>query len=263
MGQKSVNGPRPGPPAGPATVTVPAPRAAGRLRERALRWGWQVERWAAVHAATVLRAAIAVVYLWFGVLKFFPGHSPAEHLAGETMYAITLHHVPPSVSLPLLGAMETLIGLGLLLGGRVLRLTLVVMACHMAGTFLPLVMFPDQTWQVPAVTPTMDGQYILKNIVLISGGLVLAGRLHRARALGEYEGGRAGEPAGGQVLTDDQAAAYHTESGGPRPVLPGTRSRPPTAQQRPARPARFRTGTGPRPTAQSPAAGARHRKDTS
>lgn len=260
MGPKSVNGSRPGPSAGPVPVPVPAPRARERARERALRWGWRVEHWAAAHAATVLRAAIAVVYLWFGVLKFFPGHSPAEQLAGETMYAITLHHVPTSVSLPLLGAMETLIGLGLLLGGRVLRLTLVVMACHMAGTFLPLVMFPDQTWQVPAVTPTMDGQYILKNLVLISGGLVLAGRLNRARAASEQYGG----PGGGQDVTDDQAAAYPAESGAvPRAALPGTRGRPPTAHPRPARPARPRTGTGPRPAAQSPAAGPRHRKDTS
>ena len=124
-------------------------------------------------STTVLRLAIGVVFLWFGVLKLFPGSSPAEALAGKTIFALTMGLVKPAVSVPLLGILECTIG-GLLLSGRHLKLALMLLMFQMAGTLTPLLLFPQDTFAVFPVEPTLLGQYIIKNVVLIAGGFVLA-----------------------------------------------------------------------------------------
>lgn len=72
--------------------------------------------WMADHAISLIRVSLGIVFLWFGALKFFPGLSVAETLAGRTIQVLTLGHVPPQVSVPVLAACESLIGLGLLTG---------------------------------------------------------------------------------------------------------------------------------------------------
>ncbi|MFE4515159.1 DoxX family protein [Kitasatospora sp. NPDC056783] len=127
-------------------------------------------------APAVLRISVGLVYLWFGLLKFVPGASPAEDLATRCMSVMTFDLVPPGVSRPLLALMEVLIGAGLVTG-LLLPLTLAVFFVHMAGVFATLVLLPDDVWVdgVPPV-PTMDGQYILKNLVLIAACLAVATR---------------------------------------------------------------------------------------
>ena len=120
----------------------------------------------------VLRIGLGVVFLWFGVLKFFPGASPAEQLAAKTIQTLSGGAIGPSISLPVLAAWETLIGLGLLTG-RFLRATLLLLAVQMLGTLTPLVLFPAETFTIFPFAPTLEGQYIIKNIVLIGAAMVV------------------------------------------------------------------------------------------
>ncbi len=120
----------------------------------------------------VLRVALGIVFLWFGVLKFFPGVSPAETLAARTIEQLTGGLVQPGLSLPLLAAWESVIGIGLILN-RGMRGVLFLLAVQMAGTFTPLVLFPGETFRVWPIAPTLEGQYIIKNIVLIGAAMVV------------------------------------------------------------------------------------------
>lgn len=123
-------------------------------------------------AVPTLRIALGVVFLWFGVLKFFPDLSPAETLVGRTIEQLTFGIVRPDVSLPALAAWESIIGIGLIVG-RGLRGILLLLALQMAGTFTPLLLFPNETFQVFPFAPTLEGQYIIKNIVLIGAAMVV------------------------------------------------------------------------------------------
>lgn len=123
-------------------------------------------------SVALLRICLGVVFFWFGVLKFFPDVSPAQDIATRTIETLTFGIVKPSLSLPILAVWECLIGLGLITN-RYLRVTLLLLFAQMLGTFTPMVMFLQETWvQFPTV-PTMEGQYILKNIVLVSAALVI------------------------------------------------------------------------------------------
>jgi uncharacterized membrane protein YphA (DoxX/SURF4 family) len=123
-------------------------------------------------AVPTLRIALGVVFLWFGVLKFFPDLSPAETLVGRTIERLSLGLVQPSVSLPLLAAWESVIGIGLILG-RGLRGVLLLLALQMLGTFTPLLLFPGETFSSFPLVPTLEGQYIIKNLVLIAAAMVV------------------------------------------------------------------------------------------
>ncbi len=132
----------------------------------------RLTRWLARHSLPLLRISLGIVFVWFGALKFFPGLSPADDLAARTIMTLTLGIVPPSLGLPLLALWECAIGLGLI-SGRWLRLTLLLLFAQMAGTFLPLVFFPAEVFAAFPYAPTLEGQYIIKNLVLVSAGLVI------------------------------------------------------------------------------------------
>jgi uncharacterized membrane protein YphA (DoxX/SURF4 family) len=123
-------------------------------------------------AIPLLRIALGINFLWFGALKFFPGLSPAEDLATRTIEVLTFGIVGAGISLPALATLEVLIGLGLL-SGRFLRVVLALLAFHMVGTMTPLVLFPAETFTIFPIVPTLDGQYILKNMVLAAAAAVV------------------------------------------------------------------------------------------
>ena len=145
----------------------------------------------------VLRLGLGLVFLWFGVLKFFPGLSPAEDLATRTIERLTLGAVTRDVALPLLAAWETLIGLGLLTG-RFLRATLLLLALQMAGTVTPLVLFPTEAFMRFPFAPTLEGQYIIKNIVLIGAAMVVGATVRGGRLVAEPEPDGRSNPARGR-----------------------------------------------------------------
>ena len=132
----------------------------------------RITSWMAEHGLTLMRVALGAIFFWFGVLKFFPGMSPAELLAGRTIETLSFGLVSQQVALLILAVWECAIGLGLL-SGRFLRATLFLLFLQMAGTITPLFIFPAETWVVFPVAPTLEGQYIIKNAVLIAGAVIL------------------------------------------------------------------------------------------
>lgn len=119
----------------------------------------------------ILRVSVGAVFLWFGFLKFFDSSSPAEQIASETISLITFGLIDSNISMPLLATLECVIGIGLLVK-RLMRFAIPILYFQMAGTLLPLVIFRSQTWS-DWLVPTLLGQYIIKNAVLISAGIVL------------------------------------------------------------------------------------------
>jgi uncharacterized membrane protein YkgB len=128
--------------------------------------------WKARNGLNILRVALGLVFVWFGVLKFVKGISSAEIIAGKTILKLTFGYVKPAFSLPFLAVWECTIGLGLLFK-RWLSLTLLLLYLQMLGTFLPLFFFPHETFNHSVLVPTLLGQYIIKNIVLLSSSVVI------------------------------------------------------------------------------------------
>lgn len=131
-----------------------------------------ITEWMARHGIRLLRISVGVVFFWFGVLKFFPGMSPATQLALETIEILTFGRVPPDVAINVLAAWECAIGLGLIFKVA-LRATLLLLFVQMLGTISPVFFFPDQVFTRIPYAPTLEGQYIIKNVVLISAAIVI------------------------------------------------------------------------------------------
>ncbi|MDS0261245.1 hypothetical protein NDI56_17740 [Haloarcula sp. S1CR25-12] len=121
-----------------------------------------MERW----SVPALRAALGIVFVWFGGLKVL-GVSPAADLVASTVYI-----VPPELFVPVLGVWEVLIGLCLLYR-PLTRVGLLLLAIQLPGTFLPLVLLPDVVYVTFPYALTVEGQYIIKNLVIIAAALVI------------------------------------------------------------------------------------------
>ena len=141
-------------------------------------------QWLIGHSLAVLRVSMGVVFLVFGALKFFPGVSPAQELATRTTEALTFGLVPAGVSLVMVAVLECAIGVGLI-WGRNMRLVLMLLAFQMVGAMSPLLLFAGELFSGPYHAPTLEAQYILKDVVLISVGLVLGATLHGGRIVSE------------------------------------------------------------------------------
>jgi uncharacterized membrane protein YphA (DoxX/SURF4 family) len=137
--------------------------------------------WMARYGLTILRLGLGVVFFWFGALKLAPGTSPAEELVRNTIYFVN-----PDVFLPVLAIWEMLIGVGLLTG-KFMRLTLLLLFAQMVGTALPLVVLPEAVWSDFPFILTLEGQYIVKNLVIIGSAIVLGGTVRGGRLVPEPE----------------------------------------------------------------------------
>ncbi len=134
-----------------------------------------ITNWMAKNGLLIMRVGLGIIFLWFGALKFFPGLSPAEELVRNTVY-----FVDPDLFIPVLAAWEVLIGLGLI-AGKFMRITLLLLFLQMPGTALPLVVLPDIVWTNFPFGLSLEGQYIIKNLVLVSAGLVLGATVRGGR----------------------------------------------------------------------------------
>ena len=134
-----------------------------------------ITRWMAKHSLTILRIGLGIVFFWFGALKLFPGLSPAEDLVRNTVFWFN-----PFWFITILAVWEMVIGLGLI-AGRPLRLTLLLLFLQLPGTALPLLVLPDAVWTSFPFGLTLEGQYIVKNLVLIGAGLVLGATVRGGR----------------------------------------------------------------------------------
>lgn len=120
----------------------------------------------------ILAISIGVVYLWFGMLKFFPELSSAEGLAIDTISNLTFGLLSPKISIVLLAIWEITIGLLFIFGPRN-RVVIMLAVVHMILTFTPLLLFPDLSFNSVPFSLTLVGQYIMKNLIIISALIVI------------------------------------------------------------------------------------------
>ena len=131
-------------------------------------------RFMSAHGVRLLRLSLAITFIWFGMLKIV-GVSPVRDLVAHTVYWVS-----PEFFVPFLGVWEVAVGLGLLFAVA-MRLTLLLFWLQLAGTFLVLVLRPHIAFQqgtLPLLLTT-EGEFVIKNLVLISAGLVVGGTVRR------------------------------------------------------------------------------------
>ena len=130
-------------------------------------------RFMSAHGVRLLRLSLAITFIWFGMLKVV-GVSPVRDLVAHTVYWVS-----PEFFVPFLGVWEVVVGLGLLFAVAI-RLTLLFFWLQMIGTFLVLVLRPDIAFQHGnPLLLTTEGEFVIKNLVLISAGLVVGGTVRR------------------------------------------------------------------------------------
>ena len=116
---------------------------------------------------TFLRYSLGVIYIWFGILKPF-GLSPAQELVENTVYWFD----NPETFVPILGWWEVVIGLTMCIK-PLIRVSIFLLFIQMPGTFLPLVLLPEVCFSNFPFGLTLEGQYIVKNLIIISAALVV------------------------------------------------------------------------------------------
>jgi len=132
----------------------------------------KIIKWMSKYGISLLRISMGIVFFWFGFLKFFPGISPAEGIAVKTINIITFELFSPRTILIILAIWESVIGIGLILG-IYMREVLLLLFLQMIGTFTPLFFFPAEAFTEIPYGPTLEGQYIIKNIVIVAGAIVI------------------------------------------------------------------------------------------
>lgn len=136
------------------------------------------------YGVLLLRLTLGIIFFWFGILKFFPGLSPAQDLAVRTISVLSFELIPPSTSILILATWECLIGIGLI-SGRFLRATLLLLFLQMIGTATPIFLFPQEVFTEIPYAPTLEGQYIIKNLVLVSAGLVIGATVRGGKVIAD------------------------------------------------------------------------------
>lgn len=172
------------------------------------------------HSVAALRISVGVVFLIFGLLKYFPGVSPAEMLATDSTDVLFFGLVRPDVAIVVVASMECFIGVCFLTGSALLmRFAIWVLAAQFVGILSPLVIEPGALFSGPHHAPTLAGQYVLKDITLVAAGMVIAA--------GTFRGGRMvrDEPQVDPVRRDQDVLATErklelvlTAQAGNRPV---------------------------------------------
>lgn len=120
------------------------------------------------------RFGLFVVFFWFGALKVL-GLSPASGLV-QSLFEQTIPFMSFSTFLVMFGLFECLIGILFLIKGME-RIVIPLLLVHMITTFGPLVYLPQDSWQ-SFMIPTLAGQYIIKNLVIVAAGIGIAAHLH-------------------------------------------------------------------------------------
>lgn len=139
--------------------------AVGRFHHTTTNW---MDR----HGIAVLRYSLAAVMLWLGLLK------PLSVSPAEPIVAASIFFLPHEIFFPLLGWWEALIGLGLLFD-RTVRLSVYMLVFQMLGTMAPLVITPGLAFDAVPLAPSAVGVFIIKNWVLLAGGLVILRAVQR------------------------------------------------------------------------------------
>lgn len=120
----------------------------------------------------LMRLSLGIIFVWYGMLKFFPTLSPAEDLAIKTIDIMFFHLIDGSLSIKLLAILEVAIGIGFL-SGYYTKLVTIIFLGHMLCTFAPLFILPELSFTHAPYAFTLVGQYIVKNIVFILVGVMI------------------------------------------------------------------------------------------
>ncbi len=142
----------------------------------------RITEWMGKFGIPLLRISLGIIFFWFGVLKFFPGLSPAQGLATRTIDLLSFGLISPEVAINVLAVWECAIGIGLI-SGTLLRTTLLLLFLQMMGTVTPVFLFPSEVFTQIPYAPTLEGQYIIKNLVLISAGIVIGSTVQRKNSV--------------------------------------------------------------------------------
>ena len=132
-----------------------------------------INKWLVAHSISILRISMGIVFLGFGVLKFFSGISPIEVLATRTTAQLTLGIFQGHHAMVFVAVLECMIGL-CFLTGSFLRAGVWLLALQMVGAMSPLFLYPSELFAGPLHAPTLAAQYIIKDIILIAAGMVIA-----------------------------------------------------------------------------------------
>lgn len=122
---------------------------------------------------TLLRYSLGIIYIWFGALKPL-GMSPAQELVENTVYWFD----DPRTFVPILGIWEVIIGITICIK-PLIRVAIFLLLIQMPGTFLPLILFPDVCFTDFPFGLTLEGQYIVKNLIIISASLVVGSTVRK------------------------------------------------------------------------------------
>ena len=122
---------------------------------------------------TLLRYSLGIIYIWFGALKPL-GLSPAQELVENTVYWFE----NPKTFVPILGIWEVVIGITMIIK-PLIRVSIILLFIQMPGTFLPLVLFPEVCFTNFPFGLTLEGQYIVKNLIIISAALVVGSTVRK------------------------------------------------------------------------------------
>jgi uncharacterized membrane protein YkgB len=138
-----------------------------------------VDGWLERHSVRLLRISMGLVIFGFGFLKYFPGISPAQALVLKVNHALTFGLMPDRVTLILFATVESIIGLSLITGWG-LRVIIYPLSVWAIAILSPIVLMPGELFSGPDHAPTLEGQYVLKDIILLAGCLVIAAHVrHR------------------------------------------------------------------------------------
>ena len=137
------------------------------------RLDYKISKWMYTYGKPLLRYSLAITFIWFGYLKVI-GASPAAELVARTAFWFDA-----DIFIVVLGVWEMLIGLFLCFK-PLLRIAILLLFLQMPGTFLPLILFPEVCFENFPLELTMEGQYIIKNLILISAAIVVGGTLRES-----------------------------------------------------------------------------------
>jgi len=164
----------------PVRSRLPATRRLGAHDARLRALENNCQRWLITHSIATLRISLGAVFLAFGALKFFPGVSPAQSLVERTTDILLLGMVPGAVALALVATLECVIGL-CLITGRAMRPAIYLLAIQLIGILSPVLLLSGRLFHGPHGAPTLEGQYVLKDVILVGAALVLAATATGAR----------------------------------------------------------------------------------
>jgi putative oxidoreductase len=133
----------------------------------------QMNQWLVANSIHILRFCMGAVFLGFGVLKFFYGVSPIESLATRTTTVLTLGVFSGHSAMVFVAVLECIIGI-CFLSARFLRVGVWLLALQMVGAMSPLLLYTSELFPGPLHAPTLTAQYIIKDIILIAAGMVIA-----------------------------------------------------------------------------------------